>query len=154
MDENDPLYSDILKDAISYAKNREIELTQFLLDGNIPIDNGATERNVKPISAHRNNSLFSFTERGAEAVTIIMSLIETAKANGADPYLYLKYLLEEMSKGVIYNPPYRIEDMVPWCEPYRIYEAREKVLMASRSAPPGNERPRTPTKNKKPDRAA
>lgn len=154
LDENDPLLGDKLKDAISYAKNNETALRQFLSDGNIPIDNGATERNVKPVSAHRNNSLFSFAERGAKASTIVMSLIETAKANGADSYLYLKYLLEEMSKGVIYNHPYRIEDMVPWCETYRVYEAKEKTLMALRSAPPGNERPRTPTKNKKPDKAA
>lgn len=154
LDENDPLYSDKLRDAIRYAKNQETALRQFLSDGNIPIDNGATERNVKPIAGHRNNSLFSFSEKGARSTTIIMSLIETAKANGADPYLYLKYLLEEMSKGVIYNHPYKIEDMVPWSEPYHVYEAKEKTLMASRSAPPGNERPKTPRKNKKPDTAA
>ena len=149
LDEGDPAYNDKLKDAIRYCLNQETALRQFLNDGNIPIDNGATERNVKPVACHRNNSLFSYSEKGAETTAVVMSLIETAKANGAVPYLYLKYLLEKMSKQVIYNHPCQIEEMVPWSDTYRLYEKEQQTMLSGMAAPPGNERPKTP---KKPDR--
>ena len=97
-DETNPLYSDKLKDAIRYSKNQEKYLRRFLEDGNIPVDNGASERNMKPVACHRKNSLFSFSKRGADATMTIMSLIETAKANQAIPYYYLKYLFRKYVK--------------------------------------------------------
>ena len=63
-DETNPLYSDKLKDAIRYSKNQEKYLRRFLEDGNIPVDNGASERNMKPVACHRKNSLFSFSKKG------------------------------------------------------------------------------------------
>ena len=146
LDDNNPAYSDKLRDAIRYSVNQETALRQFLTDGNIPIDNGATERNVKPVACHRNNSMFSYSEKGAESTAVVMSLIETAKANGADPYLYLKYLLERMSKGVLYNHSYQIGEMIPWSDTYRTYEKDQRSQLVQRAAPPGNERPKTPRK--------
>ncbi|MBR6396026.1 MAG: IS66 family transposase, partial [Lachnospiraceae bacterium] len=58
LDDTNPLYSDKLKDAIRYSKNQETYLRRFLEDGNIPVDNGASERNMKPVACHRKNSLF------------------------------------------------------------------------------------------------
>jgi len=40
--------------------------------------------------------LFSAHPRGAEASATIYSLIETAKANGFEPYRYLRYLFERL----------------------------------------------------------
>ena len=154
LDGGDPSYNDKLKDAICYSVNQETALRQFLSDGNIPIDNGATERNVKPVACHRNNSMFSYSEKGARTTAAVMSLVETAKANGAVPYLYLKYLLEKMSQGVIYNHPYQIEEMVPWSDAYRSYESDQRTRLFSRAAPPGNERPRTPKKTDRNGQAA
>ena len=62
------------------------------------IDNGFCERSFKNLCVGRRNWLFCNTPDGAEATVIVYSLIETAKANGANPYYYLKYLLEEMPK--------------------------------------------------------
>ena len=149
LDETNPLYSDKLKDAIRYSKNQEKYLRMFLKDGNIPIDNGASERNMKPVACHRKNSLFSFSKKGADSTMTIMSLIETAKANQAIPYYYLKYLLEKMSKGVYYNHPYDIEDMMPWSTAYRQYELDERQKPLLSGAPPGNEKPHTPRKKDK-----
>ena len=42
--------------------------------------------------------MFSFSLNGAEAMVTIVSLIETARANNADPYYYLKYLMDKMPK--------------------------------------------------------
>ena len=94
------LVSEKLKDAVQYALNQEDCLRQFLKDGNIPIDNGACERSVRPATQFRRNSLFSFTESGAEVAAVIFTLIETAKANGADPY----YGLGVKSTSNVYRP--------------------------------------------------
>ena len=152
LDENNPAYGEKLQDAIKYSKNHETTLRRFLEDGNIPIDNGACERSVKPVAAHRNNSMFSFTERGARATMIQMSLIETAKANDAIPYYYLKYLLEGMSGAVYYNHPYNMEDMLPWSDAYRTYEAEQRQIYPGYGIPPGNEKPKSPRKQKPQER--
>ena len=89
IDVSNPLTSEKLKDAVSYALNQEENLRRFLSDGNIPPDNGSAERHVKPISLFRRNSMFSFSLNGAEAMVTIVSLIETARANNSDPYYYL-----------------------------------------------------------------
>lgn len=148
LDENNPTYSDKLKDAISYSKNQEAYLRRFLADGNIPIDNGASERSIKPIACHRKNSLFSYSIEGAESTMTLMSIIETAKENGAVPYYYLKYLLERMSKVVYYGHSCDMEEMMPWSVEYKQYEVTEKELIKSSGVLPGNERPETPKKKR------
>ena len=143
-----PLISDKLRDAVQYALNQEENLRKFLDDGNIPLDNGATERSVRPVAQFRRNSLFSFTESGAEVMVVIFTLIETAKANQADPYYYLKYLLEQMPQH-FYDQRKESEympDLMPWSQRYRCYEVEEKENLVKAQAPPGNEKPRTPRK--------
>lgn len=150
LDPDNPAYSEKLKDAIQYALNQEERLRMFLTDGNIPIDDGATERNVKPVAQIRNNSLFSYSMDGALAMVIILSLIETAKANGANGFYYIKYLIEQMSKKVYYyHDEIPIEAMLPWAEAYRQYERDQKQLAIALSAPPGNEMPVWLMKSKK-----
>lgn len=151
LDPSDPGYSDKLKDAILYSIHQENELRQFLNDGNIPIDNGASERSVKPIALGRKNYLFSNSLDGAKTTIILSSLIATSKANGADPYYYLKYLLELMPRYVRGNIPIPDKDiLLPWSEAYRAYETSEKQsVLDLLKAPPGNQKPRTPRKRDK-----
>ena len=146
LDVSDPLYSDKLKDAILYSLHQETALRQFLTDGHIPLDNGATERSVKPIALGRRNYLFSNSMQGAESTAIISSLIETAKANEADPYYYIMYLLETMPKHVRRGVPIENkESLFPWSKAFRDYQQSARTAyLASLKAPPGNEKPRTP----------
>ncbi|WP_024857542.1 IS66 family insertion sequence element accessory protein TnpA [Ruminococcus albus] len=53
---------------------------------------------IKHYVIARKNFLFSFTEKGAHASTVIMTMIETAKRNGLDVYGYLLHLLTELPK--------------------------------------------------------
>jgi hypothetical protein len=148
LDPSSPSYSDRLKDAILYSVHHEEVLCRFLSDGSIPIDNGATERSVKPIALGRHNYLFSNTASGAEATAILTSLIETAKANGADPYYYIKYLAEMLPKHVRRGVPIDAPvELMPWSEQYRRYQGSEKARRFEHLAtPPGNEKPHTPRK--------
>lgn len=148
IDLNNPLVSEKLKDAVRYTLNQEIYLRRFLTDGSIPIDNGIAERSVKPVALYRRNSLFSFSLKGAEAMVTIFSLIETARANNADPFFYLKYLMEQMPKHLYDKGRDYMQDLMPWSDVYRRYESVERLNLVKAQAPPGNERPRTPRKRK------
>ena len=59
-------------------------------------DNNLAENAVRPFVVGRKNWLFSAHPRGAEASATIYSLIETAKANGFEPYRYPRYLFERL----------------------------------------------------------
>jgi len=148
IDLNNPLLSEKMRDAVQYALNQEMYLRRFLTDGSIPIDNGIAERSVKPVALYRRNSLFSFSVKGAESMVTSFSLIETARANGADPYFYLKYLMEQMPKHLYDKGCEYMPDLMPWSDVYRRYESTERLNQVRAQAPPGNERPRTPKKRK------
>ena len=147
LDISDPSYSNTFKDAVEYTLNQEKYLRRFLDDGNIPIDDNACERNVKSLVLLRKNCLFSNTFGGGYACGIIMTLVETARANDADPYWYIQYLLETMpSRYYRGRENENLEQMVPWSEEYHRYEEEQKRKMLDRTAPPGNEKPKTPRK--------
>lgn len=78
---------------IEYFLNQEKYLRVFLTDGNVPMDNSASERSIRPFTIGRKNWLFNNTIRGAQASAAIYSVVETAKANNLKPYYYLNHLL-------------------------------------------------------------
>ena len=131
-----PDISEKMRDAINYSINHEKELREFLNDGNVPIDDIATERAIRPIAQLRNNALFSCTPRGARASVIIISLIETARANGVDPYYYLCYLLTVLPLHIGEKNEEYMDDMMPWSEAYRTYEKSEKQRLVHLLSPP------------------
>ena len=147
LDADDPSYSDTLKDAISYSLNQEEKLRRFLDDPMIPADNGFAERCIKPFACARRNWLFSYSVNGAEAAAILFTLIETAKANQAHPYYYLKYLLETLPKQKIGTENSWLADCMPWSKAYKAYEKSEKqaaMRFFADESPP--EKPKTPRK--------
>ena len=77
---------------IIYIKDRWDELTNFLMDGRLEIDNNAIENNIRPFALGRNNWKFKGSPRGANAGACFYSLIETCKANNIEPFKYLNYL--------------------------------------------------------------
>ena len=75
------------------------KLIAYLEDGRIRIDNNDCERAIKPFVIGRKNWLFSKSQKGAEASSIIYSIIETCKANNVNTYDYLRYLFENIHKA-------------------------------------------------------
>jgi len=72
--------------AISYiAKNWE-KLTRYIEDGRLNIDNNPVENTIRPFVFGRKNWLFSKSQSGAKASAMIYGVIETAKANGIEPF--------------------------------------------------------------------
>ncbi len=86
----------LLGKAIQYALNHWSKLNVYLKDGHLPIDNNIAENAIRPFVVGRKNWLFAGHPRGATASAAFFSLIETAKANGLEPYAYLRYLFEKL----------------------------------------------------------
>ena len=82
--------------ALDYSLKRWGALTRFLDDGQLPIDNNWIENQIRPIAIGRNNWLFAGSLRAGQRAAAVMSLIQSAKLNGHDPYAYLKDVLERL----------------------------------------------------------
>ena len=60
------------------------------------LDNNRAERHIRPIANGRKAWLFAKSEAGAHASAAWYSLVETAKANGLEPFHYLRWLFSEL----------------------------------------------------------
>lgn len=85
--------------AVAYALKFWPRLARYVEDGIIPIDNNGVENALRPECLGKKNWLFAFTPSGAEASSFHYSIIETAKANGLDPYWYMRYLFENIIRA-------------------------------------------------------
>ena len=103
-----------LERAVNYARNHKESLMNYLLDGRCEVSNNAAERRAKSYATGRKNFLFHGTEKGATASAIVLSLIETAKANKLNIYQYLYTLLLYMPDYK--NEPAGIEQLLPWSD--------------------------------------
>jgi transposase len=95
--------------AIDYSLGRWKPLTRFLDDGALPIDNNWVEDRIRPIALGRWNWLFAGPLRAGKRAAGVMSLIQSARLNGHDPYRYLKDVLE----GLPTQPASRIGELLP-----------------------------------------
>jgi transposase len=82
--------------AIGYTLGLWPKLILYVEDGNIPIDNNYIENAIRPFVIGRKNFLFAGSPRGADASATLYTLVETAKANGLEPWTYLNYLFEKL----------------------------------------------------------
>lgn len=86
----------LLGKAINYTLNHWEKLIVYIEDGRLSPDNNAAENAIRPFVVGRKNWLFAGHPNGAEAGATFYSLVETAKANGLEPYNYLRYIFEKL----------------------------------------------------------
>ncbi|MCD5988486.1 IS66 family transposase [Pseudomonas sp. CDFA 553] len=82
--------------ALDYSLKRWVALTRYLDDGAVPIDNNQIENLIRPWALGRSNWLFAGSLRSGKRAAAIMSLIQSARMNGHDPYAYLKDVLTQL----------------------------------------------------------
>jgi transposase len=97
--------------AVNYLANNWSRLERYVETGFLPIDNNKAERAIKPFVIGRKSWLFSDTPKGATASAQIYSLVETAKANGQEPYTWLRHVLERLPQAVSVED---FEALLPW----------------------------------------
>ena len=84
-------------------------LTRYLDDPALPIDNNHDEQQIRPWATGRKNWLFAGTLKAGQRAAAIMSLIQSAKLNGHDPYAYVKDVLSRLPT----HPAKDIESLLP-----------------------------------------
>jgi len=89
--------------ALHYLDHQWPRLIRYLDDGRYPIDNNLVENAIRPFAIGRKNWLFSASVNGAKASANLYSLIETAKANGLEPYAYLKRVFSELPNATSFD---------------------------------------------------
>ena len=116
-------------DGLNYSLNHEKYLRVFLEDGNVPIDNSAAERAIRPFCIGKKNWVLINSEKGAEASAIMYSIAESAKLNNLKPYMYFKHLLSVLPEHIDKNgniDPQVLDSIVPWSKelPEECYKRR------------------------------
>ncbi len=101
-------------EAYEYILNQEKYLRVFLTDGDVPMDNNASERAIRGFCIGKKNWQMIDTINGAKSSAIIYSIAETAKANNLKPYEYFEYLLREIPEHMEDKDRSFLEKLLPW----------------------------------------
>jgi transposase len=97
--------------AVRYMLERWEKLTLFLKDPILRLDTNPVEGVIRPFVVGRNNWMFADTVKGAEASAALYSLIVMARANGRNPFLYLKAVFTELPKAKTADD---VAALLPW----------------------------------------
>ncbi len=110
---NTPLVTpkSVLGTALAYMGNLWPQLTRYTERGDLPIDNNRCENAIRPFVIGRKAWLFSDTPAGAHASAVIYSLAQTAKANGLEPYTWLRRVLRDLPAAKSVEA---VEALLPW----------------------------------------
>jgi transposase len=95
--------------AIDYSLNHWQALSEFLRDGAVPVDNNHIENQIRPWALGRRNWMFIGSQLAGERAAVVMSLLQSAKLYGHDPFAYLKDVLSRLPTQL--NS--RIEELLP-----------------------------------------
>jgi len=95
--------------AIDYCLSNWEALKRYTQDGDLPIDNNASERALRGIAVGRKNWLFFGSDNGGRTAAVLFSLVASAKRHGLDPFAYLRDVIGRISD----HPASRIADLLP-----------------------------------------
>lgn len=99
-------------EGLNYCLNHEKNLREFLNDGDLPLDNNATETALRTFCVYKH----TWPPDGAKASAIVYSLTETAKANSLNPFRYLEFLLTELMEHQDDTDREFLKDLLPWSD--------------------------------------
>jgi transposase len=113
LDQNLPIVppKSTLGKALGYLSNEWNKLIRYLEDGRLEIDNNRIENAIRPFVIGRKGWLFSDSVRGVKSSANLYSIIETAKANGLEPYAYLTHLFAKLP---VSHTADEYEKLLPW----------------------------------------
>lgn len=120
--------SNKMHEAFTYALNQERYLRVFLEDGDVPMDNNASERAIRGFCIGKKNWEMIDTINGANSSAIIYSIAEMAKANNLKPYDYFEYLLTELPKHADDTNRDFLASLLPWSETLPEYIRKAKKI--------------------------
>jgi transposase len=86
----------LLGTAMNYTLKQWDRIIVYMHNPHVGLDNNPAENAIRPFAVGRKNWLFAGSPAGARASANLYSLVETAKANGLEPYRYLRYIFERL----------------------------------------------------------
>jgi transposase len=126
--------SDFAK-ALQYIRNHFVELSRYVDDATIPIDNNETEQLMRQVALGRKNWLFAGSVKGGERTAGFFTLVSSALRNDLEVWRYVNDVLEQLLSGVTDYAP-----LLPWNwaqahpDAVRQYRAEERNERAERKA--------------------
>ena len=96
-------------EAIAYAQSNWTALVRYLESPYLSIDNNATENAIRPIAVGRKNWLHLGSDRGGRTAATLLSLVQSCKNLGNEPFAYLRDVLDRVST----HPAARVDDLLP-----------------------------------------
>lgn len=100
-----------LGEALAYTAKHWDGLARYAEDGRLEIDTNRTENAIRPFVVGRRAWTFCASQAGARASATLYSLIESAKANGHEPYAYLRHIFTQVA-GLKRHAS--IDHLLPW----------------------------------------
>ena len=100
-----------LAEAFLYASKRRTQLSRYLDNGRLEIDNNIAENALRPVALGRKNYLFAGSDAGGRRAADVYTLIQTVKLNSIEPHRFLTTVLDRIAKG---HPISRIDELLPW----------------------------------------
>lgn len=95
--------------ALDYSLRRWHALGRFLADGAVSVDNNHIENLMRPWPMRRKASQFAGSEMAGQRAALVMSLVQSARLHGHDPWVYLKDGLERLQG----HPQNRVDELLP-----------------------------------------
>ena len=95
--------------AVRYTLKNWTALTRYCEDGDLEIDNNATERSIRSVAVGRNNWVFFGSDQGGHTAAVLRSFTASCQRAGIDPFMWLKDVLSRIAV----HPITRIAELLP-----------------------------------------
>jgi transposase len=95
--------------AVSYTLKNWTALTRYCEDGDLAIDNNATERSIRGVAVGRHNWTFFGSDEGGRTAAVLRSFVASCQRAGIDPFAWLKDVLSRISG----HPIHRLAELLP-----------------------------------------
>jgi transposase len=95
--------------AVRYSLKNWTALTRYCEDGNLEIDNNATERAIRGVAVGRNNWIFFGSDHGGNTAAILRSFVASCQRVGVNPFVWLNDVLSRIAA----HPITRLAELLP-----------------------------------------
>jgi transposase len=102
-----------LGEAITYTFNQWDALTVYTRDGDLAIDNNASENALRRVALGRRNWLFCGSDKGGHTAAVLFSLIASCQRHKVEPFTYLRDVLTRIAA----HPVSRLAELLPATHP-------------------------------------
>ncbi len=117
--------------ALFYCLNNWTELTQYVTDGELRIDNNHTEREMKYVAMGKRAWLFFGSDQGGKNDAIVSSIISTCRRHGVEPWSYLTDIIQKLAE----NPARNLEELLPYNWKLKSRTVKDAEITVVKDAP-------------------